>query len=296
MINIFQINKGAYELSEIEHKFLIKVLNYIKDKVPNCMFLDQFDLDKITFKYAPEFLINDTGVFGAWSLIHNNTVYLRPSFIDDRFISYVKNNYEPTSETYKKYNYTGIYRSSNLENISINSKDYERLSYLAGNVVIDPETYDSLFITIIHELFHKYQFKRNPISYIFKSFIQLFVGYENSLKHEFFLEGEVREKIESTNNPYIFKFFGDFANFFSKFSIAAFYIDKNISLKNKLNEELTPIEKAETEEALEVNQKQIEDIKAQLNKIDNDIFKFCLKFLISEGLLSDNFMLLFNKC
>ena len=216
-MNIFEINKGAYALNDFERRFLKFLFNFYKDKDERFSYLNSFDFDKITFKYAPNLIIKDQGVFGCWNITFNNTIFLRPSVFDKRFADYIANNYDKDSKVYKLFigyeicikspKVLDVEKFSQLENLvgifAAFSKDEDlEKSYNASSCT---------FQTILHELYHKYQFLRNPISYIFKFFIGLFMGYDNS-----FLEQEVREKID---NKEVFKDLKDYMICFDTFSI-----------------------------------------------------------------------------
>ena len=47
MINIFQINKGAYNLNDIEVKFLNYVFDFLKTNYNDFDYLDHLDLQNI---------------------------------------------------------------------------------------------------------------------------------------------------------------------------------------------------------------------------------------------------------
>ncbi len=229
-MNIFELDKGAYELNDFEKRFLKFLFNFYKDKDDRFSYLNYIDFDKLVFKYAPILLIDDQGIFGCWNITYNNIVFLRPSAFDKRFIEYVENNYDKESVTYKMY--AGL--NLNIKNNPkiLDNEKFNQLSDLIG-IYANPSDENDLkelknsynasscmFLTILHELFHKYQFMRNPISYVFKFFIGLFMGYDNS-----FLEKEVREKIDNVN---VFKDVKNYMICFDTFnSIAKF--DETIS-------------------------------------------------------------------
>ena len=285
MINIFQINKGAYNLNDIEVKFLNYVFEFLKINYDDFDYLDHLNLQNISFKFAPEFQIGNTGIFGSWNILYNNCVFLIPYFFDKRLISYVQENYDKDSDIYRMYSNNIIYKK--YQNLKVDTEKINQISYLIGSVITDNEIIDSLVITSLHELYHKYQFKRNLLSYVIKFFIQLIIGYDNTLNNDFFLEGEVRSKVE---NKHTFKIISDFIIFFNSIQRALVYVDKRITYNNELNKELSTEEKADLDEKIKTNDTNINEIIDTLKTIDNKVYDFCMNFCKQESIFSDDFI------
>lgn len=194
LTTIFSYKKDSYEFSKKELEILRMFLEYFKYEIPNGngSYLSMLDLDKIDFIWSPEMLLNDQGVFGLWILTFPNNVFLRPSECSSEFIDKVSamDLSGKRKEIVEKICCSGKCSMNQFPNLNVDQELLKFTIYLC-------ECEGVMLSTILHELYHKWQFNVSKLLYIINFFVFLFTGYEFSTKSKFSIEGDVRIYVDN---------------------------------------------------------------------------------------------------
>lgn len=177
----------------------------------------------------------------------------------------------------------------------------------------------SLLMTACHELYHKWQFSSSlimPLFYISNFFVSMFLGYETGSKFKWTIEGDVRKYVDNKENYLILSKIHNVLTYIKKmgelFTIKQHLDDNNFKILEviktlKFNELFDnnieikdTIDKYKNEEwfktELENNyvlENLIENKEAEKNQInikDSSEFKFILKILEEENILTNDFI------
>lgn len=173
MIFSFQLKKDAYEFSEIETKFIKTFLGILERHIPqHCSWITTSELEDVQFFWAPAMADPTNGIMGCWD----------PGTPNKCFLAAQQNQFN-------------ICR--------VGSKDAEcKLGYYIKDQTsfsncVSLFTSETLPLTMLHEFYHRWQFKTIPVLYIINRLVTVFI--DNPL-----IEAIVRsiKQFINRNDPY----------------------------------------------------------------------------------------------
>ena len=188
MVFVWQIKEGAVEFTSDEYRLMRWWLRTLIKECPRtCSFLNDFDLDNLKFFWAKNLTLSN-GILGAWSLTDKDTIYLC--------------NQPEHNVTTAGMRPDGSSRSGCI-------KDY-RLAWKFMHMIDE-----SITITTIHELIHKFQYKTAPVFYMINRFVTLFadrIPFIEKIGIEY--DARVNSETEELHN-FVTEFSGAYSAFMS---------------------------------------------------------------------------------
>lgn len=283
-MSMLLIKKNSHEFEKWQKEIVIDLLqNFFERNLPNgngC-YLSMLNLNKISMQWCLDFNY-ENGNYGAWNPFFYNSIFLMPGGFDETLRKFYPDDSRVNlyNSSLKRFNekFINVKKDGSLSYVNMTFENsawisdldkYTFIEFILGNSA------DGLMRTICHELYHKWQFSASPllpIFYIANFFVQIFLGYTNSSKSEWFIEGDVREYVDNE----------DFSEILEKFSKAFQLIKKlSISYKQKMAIEKYDQElNKETKEAIKSHLKSFYENKS--NKKVSETFEYQTLFKIMK--------------
>lgn len=236
---IFSYKKHSYPFSDRERLLTLILLDFIKYELKdgNGSYLDTIDLNKINFTWCANMVLNDDGTIGSWVWVKPNSVFIKPNDDSEGLHEFLKT--EKLNQKEKSLADEIIQSHPHInpfKNISISIDEFNFIEYMLSMEVL---------VTIMHELYHRFQWDSSKIGYIFNDFVFKLCGYELSTKIHASIEGDVRVYVDNDDTRKKVKDLG-----------TAFH--SLVYLKNRLSK------KDIGQEEFEMMNSQLEEIKGNL--------------------------------
>ena len=183
----FQLKKGAVEFSPVEHAVVLKYFEILQKEFPGlCAWISDTEIEKVKFYWAPV-LDSDSGIIGCWDPSTPNSCYISP-------VEYM--SYAASMNMHPEFN------------IASYLKDPE--AYMRLNLVFGEEERP---LVMLHEFYHRWQFRTAPIFYIFNRLITVFIdnGIVDRLVYvikDFFRKDKITNPVEEEecHLPWLYDF------------------------------------------------------------------------------------------
>lgn len=145
----FQLKKGAVEFSSVERSVMVKYFEILQREFPSlCAWISDTEIEKVKFCWAPALDVS-TGIMGCWDPSTPNNCYVAPSSIE---------HISATMNHHPEFNMASYLKDSE--------------SYFRLNLVFNQEAQP---LTMLHEFYHRWQFRSAPVFYIFNRLITVFI-------------------------------------------------------------------------------------------------------------------------
>ena len=230
------IKKNSFLATEKQKNIILDFVDYFRLNLPNGngSYLATFDFSKIDFYFCKEFFYKNYTVYGSWSPLYFDSIFIIASLYNQKLLQDFKQ-----TEIYKKYNLTddiskikvrapsyypdedddsnqnihhilSTWTSYISDKIMYNKDRFTMGTTVSKYFIKDLNTYSFIrdllekqyIITFLHQIYHKYQFSAAwymPIIYIANHFISQFFGYQLACKMPWTLQGDVRVVVDNEN-------------------------------------------------------------------------------------------------
>ena len=193
-------------------------------------YLAMIDIDSMKFKWSTKMAFTDCGVFGMWSWLDKNSVYIMPNRSSDSLAEFIKSgDFKPKSKEEKMNAEASLDWNENSKKL----KKFKSLDIdedIVNLVEFLCENNGTVLATLFHELYHKFQYVSNPVLYVINSGFFRLLGYALSTKIDFSIEGDVRKYVDNE------VLWNSITDFLSIFNTALKCLDTIESLKKDFEE------------------------------------------------------------
>ena len=160
-------------------------------------YLAMVDVDKMKFKWSPKMALTGCAVFGMWSWLEKNAIYIIPSRASDSLAKHLSSEaYKPMTNE-EKVNAEAAIEMNKMSRLAVKYKNLNLDEDLVNLVEFLCENDGIVLATVFHELYHKFQYTSSPFLYVINSGFFRLLGYALSTKIKFSIENDVREHVDN---------------------------------------------------------------------------------------------------